>query len=517
MDNSKLSAIFYKIADHLEDQEDNPYRIKAYRRAANNIKKYSKNIEQLVRNNIDLTTIPYIGNHLAEKIKLIILEGEEAFLLNFNLLLLKKITQNKYKYKVNRFRIYSILSIMEKMHARLQTIDKIQRIIFVGDYRRKKEAIQDGAVVISGVDSKTLFNTILTFPYIKAILKTSYNSMQVQLKIGIPFTFYVVNEDCVGAKTLYLTGVKSHYQSLKKIAKRNNLNLTLKGLYKDHKKIAGENEEDIYHEIGLPFIEPELRENNGEIAAAIDNKLPQLITLKDIKGDLHCHTNETDGSFSLEEMVEAAKSHGYEYVAITDHSQSLKITHGMDEKRLLQQIKQIDKLNEKYANFVILKSMEIDILENGSLDLSNDILKELDLTVCSIHSKFRLPIEKQTERVLRAMDNPFFNILGHATGRLLFHRPPYALDVERVLIAAKERHCCLELNAQPARLDINELYCKKAKEAGVKIAISSDAHTTNGFSFMQLGINQARRGWLEEKDVINTYKLSALKKWLKRT
>jgi DNA polymerase (family 10) len=514
MDNLELSAIFYKIADMLEEQEDNPYRIRAYRRAANNIKKYSQNIEQLARNNIDLTIIPYIGKHLADKIKQIVFEGEDTIFTAFEFVAPKKTTQRNYK--INKFRIYSIISLVEKIRARLQTIDNVKKIIFVGDFRRKKEAIQDGAVIVSGVNNKTLFNAVLTFPYIKSILHTTFNSMKVQLKIGIPFTFYVVNEDCLGAKMLYLTGVKPHYQSLKKIAKTNNLRLTVKGVYKHTKRIAGSTEEDIYKALGLPFIEPELREDNGEITAAIDNKLPRLITLRDIKGDLHCHTNETDGSFTLEEMVAAAQSHGYEYVAITDHSQSLKITNGMNEKRLLNQIKQIDKLNEKFPNFVILKSMEIDILEDGALDLSNDVLKELDLTVCSIHSKFHLPKEKQTDRILRAMDNPYFNILGHASGRLLFHRPSYALDFSRILIAAKERRCCLELNAQPARLDINELYCKKAKEIGVKVAISSDAHTTKGFSFMQLGINQARRGWLEANDVINTYKLPALKKWLKR-
>ncbi|MBV8803215.1 MAG: PHP domain-containing protein, partial [Gammaproteobacteria bacterium] len=446
MDNLELSAIFYKIADLLEEQEDNPYRIKAYRRAAGNIKKYSKNIEQLVRNNIDLTTIPYIGIHLAEKIKQIIFEGEEVIYTKFQFVAPKKLKKKSYTYKVNKFRIYSIISIMEKIHAKLQTIDNIKKIIFVGDYRRKKEAIQDGAVVVSGIDNKALFNAILTFPYIKSILQKSSSAIKVQLKIGIPFTFYIANDESFGAKILYLTGVEAHYQSLKKIAENNDLKLNLKGLYKGRKKVAGSNEENIYKILGLQYIEPELRENNGEIITALENKLPQLITLQDIKGDLHSHTNETDGSFTLEEMVEAARSHGYEYVAITDHSQSLKITNGMDEKRLLKQIKQIDKLNEKYSDFVILKSMEIDILEDGSLDLSNDVLKELDLTVCSIHSKFRLSVEKQTERVLRAMDNPYFNILGHATGRLLTSRPPYAITMEKILNAAKERGCFIELN-----------------------------------------------------------------------
>jgi len=250
--------------------------------------------------------------------------------------------------------------------------------------------------------------------------------------------------------------------------------------------------------------------------AAERNTLPTLITLNDIKGDLHSHTNETDGVEALEVMVEAAMQLRYEYFAITDHSKRLAITNGLDEKRLLKQIEQINKLNSKYPHFKILKSIEVDILEDGSLDLSDDVLKELDIRVCSIHSKFKLPTDKQTERIIRAMDNPYFNILGHMTGRLLTSRKPYDLQIEKIFIAAKERGCFIELNSQPARLDIHDVYCKQAKEIGLKVSISSDAHSVRELSFMSFGVNQARRGWLEKGDVINTRNVSELLKIIKR-
>ena len=244
--------------------------------------------------------------------------------------------------------------------------------------------------------------------------------------------------------------------------------------------------------------------------------LEGVLIVTHIKGDLHSHTNETDGIESLEIMVKAAIEKGYEYLAITDHSKRLTITNGLDEKRLLQQIKFIDKLNEKLINFTILKSIEVDILEDGKLDLSNDVLKELDLCVCSIHSKFKLPEVIQTERIIRAMDNPYFNILGHATGRLITSRPSYPIQMEKILHAAKERNCFIELNSQPSRLDICDKYCLMAKKLGVKIAISSDAHSVPELDFVRFGINQARRGWLEANDVINTRQLKELKKILKR-
>jgi len=279
---------------------------------------------------------------------------------------------------------------------------------------------------------------------------------------------------------------------------------------------AGKTEKEVYDQVGLPYIEPELRENRGEVEAAQKDELPNLLTLKDLRGDLHSHTKATDGHHSLEAMAKAAKEHGYEYLAVTDHSQKVTMAKGLDAKRLSEQIKAIDRLNEELEGIRILKGIEVDILEDGSLDLPDDILKELDLRVCSVHYKQNLSQQKQTERIIRAMDNPYFNILAHPTGRLINERKPMELNLEKIMEAAKDRGCHLEVNAHPDRLDLSDPYCKMAREMDLKLAISTDAHSTSDLDFMRFGVNQARRGWLEAGDVLNTHSWKQLKKLLKR-
>jgi DNA polymerase (family 10) len=268
--------------------------------------------------------------------------------------------------------------------------------------------------------------------------------------------------------------------------------------------------------VGLPYIVPELREDRGEIEAALAGTLPALVTLADIRGDLHAHTAATDGQDSLEAMARAAHARGYEYLAITDHSRRVAMAHGLDRRRLAEQIDAIDALNERLAGLVVLKGIEVDILEDGSLDLPDSILDRLDVVVCSVHYQFALPRAKQTTRILRALDNPRCNILAHPTGRLLNERAAYDVDLEAVLTGAKERGCAVELNAQPSRLDLDDLACRLAKEIGVLVAISTDAHSTGNLDYMRYGVDQARRGWLEPADVINTRSLAELEGLLRR-
>jgi len=320
-----------------------------------------------------------------------------------------------------------------------------------------------------------------------------------------------------GAALHYFTGSKAHNIAIRKIGVSQGCKINEYGIFRNSKRLAGKTEAELYARIGLPFIPPELRENRGEIAAASLDRLPNLITLQDIRGDLHCHTNASDGHSTLEAMAATAAEKGYQYLSINDHSKRLTIAHGLDKKRLLAQIRAIDRLNEKLDGIVILKSSEVDIMEDGSLDLPDDILKELDFTVCAVHYKFSLPSDKQTQRIIRAMDNPFFNILAHPSGRLINERQAYPLDLEAVLLAARERRCIVELNAHPDRLDLNDEACKLAKDLGVRIAISTDAHSTADLEFMRFGINQARRGWLEARDVINCLPLKDLKQVFKRS
>ncbi len=281
--------------------------------------------------------------------------------------------------------------------------------------------------------------------------------------------------------------------------------------------VAGRTEEEVYRTVGLPYIEPELREDRGELQAAAKGRLPRLVELKDIKGDLHAHTTATDGRYTALEMAEAAKKRGYEYLAITDHSQHVTVARGLDEKRLAKSIKEIDRLNAKLKGFTLLKSIELDILADGSLDLPDGILADLDLVVCSVHYNFRLPREKQTERVIRALDNPRVNIFGHPSGRLINERPAYEIDLEKVMRAAVERGCFLEVNGHPDRLDLDDVHCRMAKEMGLKLALSTDAHSTDDLDLMRFGVGQARRGWIEADDVINTRSLPELRKLLKES
>jgi DNA polymerase (family X) len=297
---------------------------------------------------------------------------------------------------------------------------------------------------------------------------------------------------------------------------RKGLKINEHGVFKGNRRITGRTEEQVYQQVDLPFIEPELRENRGEIEAAQSGKLPKLITLKDLRGDLHVHTRETDGRHSLEEMVEASLHLGYQYVGITNHSKRVTVARGLDVKGMVTLIRKIEQLNGKIKGIMILKWAEVDILENGSLDLPDTLLKELDLTVCAVHYKFKLSREKQTERIIRAMDNPYFNILAHPSGRLINEREPYEVDLEKLMKAALERGCYLELNAHPDRLDLTDVHCKRAKEMGLKVAISTDAHSQGDLEFIRFGVGQARRGWLEAEDVLNTRSLKDLLKLLKR-
>ena len=289
------------------------------------------------------------------------------------------------------------------------------------------------------------------------------------------------------------------------------------GVFRGKKMIAGRTEEEIYKLFGMPYIEPELREDRGELQAAAKGRLPHLVRLEDIKGDLHAHTKTTDGHFSAAEMAEAAKKLGYDYLAITDHSKRVTMAHGLDAAGLAKSIKEIDKLNAKLKGITLLKSIECDILADGALDLPDSILRELDLVLCSIHYNFNLTKEKQTARVLRAIDNPFVNIFCHPSGRLINERPAYEIDLEKVMRAAVERGCYLELNAHPDRLDLDDVHCQMAKELGLKIALSTDAHSLDDLALMRFGIGQARRGWLESADIINTRGLKELRQLLKRS
>jgi DNA polymerase (family 10) len=329
----------------------------------------------------------------------------------------------------------------------------------------------------------------------------------------------IIDTESYGAALYYFTGSKEHNVAVRKRGNDRGLKINEYGVYKEgetDKPIAGREEEEIFDQVGLPYIEPELRENRGELEAAEKEMLPKLITREDIRGDLHVHTKATDGRNELGELVEAARALGYSYLAVCDHSRHVSVANGLDEKRLGKQIDEIDRVNDKISGFRILKGIEVDILTDGSLDLPDSILKRLDLRVCSVHYKFNMTEKEQTDRVLKAMDNRYFNIFAHPTGRMIGERNPYKIDLEKIMDRAVKTGCVLELNAHSDRLDLNDIHLKAAKEKGCKIVISTDAHSTGNLSYMHYGIGQARRGWIEKGDVLNTQKTDDLLKSLKR-
>lgn len=567
--NSEIADKFNLIADLLEILGDNPFRIRAYRTAARTVGSFSRNISDMIAANEDLTEFPGIGKDLAGKIKEIVETGTLALfeklnkqlppqlikLMNISGLGPKKVarlykelgiaTLEQLKKAIETEKIYELEGFGEKTVQNLfAEIERLQQqgaqriklsvaqqyadslleylkkvkgvkdISTAGSYRRRRETVMDLDILVTCRDSSAVMDHFTKYDEVQKIVSKGKTRSTVLLRSNLQVDVRAVPEESFGAALQYFTGSKEHNIEIRKIAIKKKYKVNEYGVFLGEKQVAGKNEEEVYEKLGLPYIEPELRENRGEIEAAQKNKLPGLITIDDIKGDLHVHSNYTDGHNTIKEMAEAAKKLGYSYLAVTDHSQHVTVAGGMKPADVKRQIKEINKI--KINGITILKGAEVDILEDGTLDLPEEILKELDIRNCSVHYKFNLSKEKQTERIIRAMDNPYFNILAHPTGRLINERRPYEIDLEKIMKAAAQKNCILELNAHPDRLDLNDIYCKMAKDMGVKIVISTDSHRTDDLNFMQFGIGQARRGWLEPADVINTLSLTALKKILKK-
>ncbi|MFH1970400.1 MAG: PHP domain-containing protein, partial [Verrucomicrobiota bacterium] len=406
--------------------------------------------------------------------------------------------------------------VVESLLKTLRGVKGVKRVVPAGSFRRRQETVGDVDILATCADSAGIMRRFVGYEDVAEVIAHGATRSSVILRSGLHVDLRVVPEESYGAALHYFTGAKAHNIAIRARALGCGLKINEYGVFHGEERVGGVTEPEVYAAVQLPFIEPELREDRGEIEAAEKGQLPHLVTLADIRGDLQSHSTATDGQADIAEMAKAARKRGYEYLAITDHSQRMTMVHGLNATRLAQQIREIDRLNEKLSGFRILKSIEVDILENGALDLADAILKELDVVVGAVHSLFTLSREKQTERIMRAMDNPCFHIFAHPSGRLIGERDAYAVDLERLLHAAKERDCFMELNAHPMRLDLNDAYCRMAKELGVKVAISTDSHNPLSLDFMRFGVGQARRGWLEKDDVLNTRPWSALQKLLKR-
>jgi len=568
--NRDIAEIFDKLADLLEIKGDNPFKIIAYRNAARTIGNMGTDLSKMVEEGVNLPDIPTIGKNIAQKIIEIIKTGKLSKLKTLqnqfpphllDLLTVKGIGPKRTKILYESLHIGSLEELKkaaqahkirelngfgEKLenlilkgtvlakkegkrfmyaavepHAKallayLKSFREVLQIEIAGSYRRKKETLGDLDILATAKNPKHVIEHFIKYKEIKEIISQGTTRSTVILNSNLQVDLRCVSDESYGAALHYFTGSKFHNIAIRIMAAERGLKVNEYGIFRGGKKIAGETEEEMYKSVGLCYIEPELRENRGELKAAKAGKLPDLIKLEDIRGDLHIHSRYSDGQNSVMEMAKAAKELGYEYIAITDHSKHLGIVHGIDEKRLRKQLEEIDKINETLEGITVLKSIEVDILKDGSLSLPNHILKELDLVVGAVHDHFDLSLKKQTKRVIKAMDNPYLNILAHPTGRLIGEREAYRIDMELLFQEVKTRGCFLEINAQPKRLDLNDIYAKSAKEAGVKFVLSTDAHNIASLEYMKYAIFQARRGWIEKKDVINVLSLNALKKALKR-
>jgi len=571
--NTEIAAIFNEYADLLEIDGANQYRVRAYRTAARNISNLSQSAAAMVQNGKDLSKLAGIGKDLAGKIAEIVETGTlsefekikqklPAGLLNLTQIegmgpkriatlhqelgitsmdeLEKAAQQNKirdlpgFAAKTEKAILEEIerlgkqgesrkrlkLSVAEDLAqplvGYLRQIKGVKRVEAAGSYRRGLETVGDLDILVTHTKTSKIMDRFVNYEDVQKVISEGKTRSTVVMRYGLHVDLRAVASNSYGSALHYFTGSKAHSVAIRQIGVKKGLKINEYGVFKGEKRIAGKEENDVYEQVGLPYIEPELRENQGEIEAARDNRLPKILSVDNIKGDLHAHTKATDGRSTLEQMARAAKAKGYQYLAITEHSKHVTVAKGLDTKRLKEQVKEIDRLNDKLNGPILLKGIEVDILEDGSLDLPDDLLQELDVVVCAVHSKFNLSRDKQTDRIIRALRKPYFTILAHPTGRMINEREPYDLDMERLIEAAKGNKCALELNAQPDRLDLRDIYCRMAKEAGVPIVISTDAHSTEELDFMRFGVLQARRGWLESGDVLNTKSLKGLQKAIKR-
>ena len=570
MKNIELSRIFEQIAKILKIKEENPFKIRAYEKITLVLENLPIDIETIYHQG-GLNNIPGVGTGIAKKIEEFLTTGKLEYyeklketipsgvieLLDIsevgpktakllyeelgvdNIEKLEKAVKEHrikdlpgmgeksetnilrgielYKRRKERFLLGRALPLAEEMVESLSQLKETDKISFAGSLRRKKETIGDIDILITSQNPEKIMRTFTSLPQVREILAEGPTKSSIITKDDLHIDVRVVEPISFGAALQYFTGSKAHNIKLRELALKRGLKINEYGVFEveSGNRIAGEKEEEVYQALNLPFIPPELREDRGEIEAAQEKKLPQLIEYSQIRGDLHLHTKWSDGAHTIRQMAEAAKKRGYKYIAITDHSQSLKIAGGLTEKRLREQVEEIQKLNQELKDFTILSGIEVDIKSDGSLDFSDKILSKLDVVIAAIHSGFKQESKIITERIIKAMQNRLVNILAHPTGRLIGYRESYQVDINEMMEVAAKTGTILEINSYPERLDLNDIYCRMAKEKGVQLAIETDAHSIDGLEFMNLGVDVARRGWLEEKDIVNTLPLNELLKRLK--
>ena len=574
MDNRDVARILRETAQLLEIDGAMIGRYRSYERAAELLGSLSEPIAELAKDPEKLTALPGIGDRMAEHIREILAKGDYSLrqkLLKkypqtiLDLLTLQSLGPKKVALLWRTFKtgtveqveklardgklrllpgfgekseqnILKAVEVFKKSSGRflISTADetaakliayileagkKVDSVTPAGSLRRGKETVGDLDLLLTLAparhtqkDIDAIADHILKYPGIDQILARGENKVSFRLSNQMQVDVRLLEQENFGAALLYFTGSKEHNVTLR--GRANKLGYTLNeyalSTLKGERRVAGRTEEEIYAKLDLAYIPPELRENTGEIEAAAEGKLPKLLELSDIRGDLQMHTTASDGRNSIEEMAAAARALGHEYIALTDHSKAVTVANGLDEKRTLEQIKKIRAANDRGLGIRLLAGSEVDILKDGTLDLDDEVLAQLDVVVCSVHSYMNLDRAAMTDRLLAAIENPYCQIIAHPTGRLLLRRDPFDYDMEKILDAARRHGVVMECNSYPDRLDLKDTYLRMARDRGVKIVISTDSHTTANLSYIRYGVQMARRGWLEKKDVINTLPLEEL-------
>ena len=584
MENLDIARELTLLADLLEIQGANPFRIRAYRNAVNTVEGLSRPLHEMVAAGEDLTELPAIGDNVAAHIvellqtgsidrlreveadfprslvELMSLEGlgpkkarklfEELGVRTVDDLAAaidsgtveklegfgeKSVAKLRHalanhKKHAGRFRLDEVEHLIAGVLEHLRDAPRVERLEVAGSVRRRKETIGDVDLLVQAKgDGTPIVEHFTAFEGAVRAEAAGPTKGSIVLGSGLQVDLRVVPAQSFGAALVYFTGSKDHNVAIRTRAVRDKMRVNEWGVFRvpkdvdpatlgptEGKRLAGTIEKSVYEALGMTWIPPELRENRGEVEAAAEGALPRLLELDDLRGDLQMHSTWSDGKASIEEMARACTELGYQYIAMTDHSQAMAMIEGLDAKKARRQWKEIEKVREKVPEIEILRSAEVDILKDGALDLPDDVLEELDLVVISVHSFMELDKKRMTDRVLKAMSHPAVDILAHPTGRQINKREPFALDVEAILEAAAELSVAVELNANPRRLDLNEAHVHRAKELGVPVVISTDAHSPDGLADMRFGVDQARRAWLEPKDVLNTRTAKQLRKWLER-
>jgi len=562
MENHEIAAVFEEISNLMKITQDDPkwtFKAAAYDRAKRSIEGFPEQVEDVARDpNRKLTEIPGIGPDLAKKIMELIETGHSAYHQEqlakvphglLDLLQLQTVGPQKvrlfhtqaninnvddleaaakegrlrdlpgmsakseenilkaietFRRAAGRFRIDTAYETAEILTAWLNDSKTVEEVTPAGSLRRGRETVGDLDLLVTGRDNARIADHFVKFPGIASILAKGDDKVSVKLKNDMQVDVRMLERSAYGAVLQYFTGSKEHNVALRHRAKRNGWTLNEYGLYHGEKLLASRTEEEIYEKLGLPWIPPELRENLGEIEAAERGELPKLVELGDIRGDLQMHTTASDGHASVEDMAHAAKELGYQYILITDHSKAVTVANGLSEERAVENIQRIHAARKKVKGIEIWAGTEVDIMGDGTLDYPDELLKQFDIVLASVHSRMNMPAEEMTARLLRALENPYVRILGHPTGRLILRRDPFLFDVEKVFAAAKRFGVILEVNAAPERLDLCDRHVRLARDRGMKVIISTDAHDPQHFKLMRYGVTTARRGWMEKSGVLNT-------------